>query len=80
MASPLLRIGAFGVHVVCCTGIYSFTGDVPCDIKAGGYKSEQSAIAAFVQWFNDQDVEFRRAHAADLRNDVFGLVLTSEQL
>lgn len=75
--SPLLRIGTFGVHLVCCTGIYSFAGDVPRDIKQGGYKSEQSAIAAFVQWFKDQDIEFQRAHAANLRNDVFCLALAA---
>lgn len=75
--SPLLRIGTFGMHIVCCTGIYSFAGDIPCDIKQGGYNCEQDAIDAFVRWFKDQDTEWQRAHVADLRNDVFASVLTA---
>ncbi len=73
--TPLLSIGTFGTHLVCCSGIYSFTGTVPSGIKVGGYSSEQEGIAAFAAWFKAQDVEFQRAHVADLRNDVFTMVL-----
>ena len=75
--SPLLRIGAFGTHLICCSGIYSFTGNVPADIKPGGYKSEQEGIAAFVNWFKAQDEAFQREHAVNLRDDVFALYLVS---
>lgn len=75
MTAPLLRVGTFGTHLVCCNGIYSFTGTVPTDIKVGGYISEQDGIAAFAAWFKAQDVDFQREHVADLRNDVFALVL-----
>ena len=74
---PLLSIGTFGTHLVCCSGIYSFTGTVPEGIKVGGYSSEQAGIAAFVAWFKAQAADFQRAHIADLRNDVFTLVLAS---
>jgi hypothetical protein len=77
MTAPLLRIGTFGTHIVCCTGIFSFTGTVPAGIKTGGYASEQDAVAAFVAWFKDQDVAFRREHVADLRNDVFAAVIAA---
>ena len=76
-AAPLLSIGTFGTHLVCCSGIYSFAGTVPAGIKVGGYASEQAGIAAFAAWFKDQDTDFQRAHVADLRNDVFGLVLAA---
>jgi hypothetical protein len=75
--APLLSIGAFGTHLVCCSGIYSFTGTVPSSIKVGGYSSEQDGIAAFVSWFKAQDVDFQRCHVADLRNDVFALMLAA---
>lgn len=79
-SSPLLRIGTFGTHVVCCNSTFSFLGHTPCGIKQGGYTSEQSAIHAFVQWFKEQDTEWQRAHVADLRNDVFALLLGSNHL
>ena len=76
--APLLSIGTFGTHVIgSSSGRYSFAGDVPTGIKQGGYTSEQDAIKAFAGWFIDQDVEFKRAHVADLRWDVFELVLTT---
>jgi hypothetical protein len=74
---PLLAIGTFGTHLICCNGIYSFTGTVPSDIKVGGYAAERDGIAAFADWFKGQDVDFQRAHVADLRNDVFSLVLAA---
>ncbi len=77
MTAPILSIGTFGTHVVCCTGIYSFTGTVPTGIKAGGYSSEQDAITAFVAWFKAQGVDFQRQHVADLRNDVFAAVMAA---
>ena len=77
IVAPLLAIGTFGTHIVCCSGIYSFTGTVPSDIKVGGYSSEQDGIAAFVSWFKAQDVDFQRSHVGDLRNDVFALVLAA---
>ena len=75
--APLLSIGTFGTHVIGGSKGYSFAGTVPTDIKQGGYSSEQDAIKAFAGWFIDQDVEFKRAHVADLRWDVFELVLTT---
>jgi hypothetical protein len=75
--APLLSIGTFGTHVIGCSGVYSFTGDVPCDIKQGGYTAEKDAIRAFARWFKEQDTEWQRAHVADLRWDVFELVLTT---
>ena len=75
--APLLAIGTFGTHIVCCSGIYSFTGTVPEGIKVGGYASEQAGIAALATWFKAQDTEFQRAHIADLRNDVFSLVMAA---
>lgn len=75
--APLLSIGTFGTHLVGCSGIYSFTGTVPAGIKVGGYASEQAGIAAFAAWFKAQDTDFQRAHVADLRNDVFALVLAA---
>lgn len=75
MTAPLLSIGTFGTHLIGDARGYSFTGTVPTDIKVGGYSSEQDGIAAFVTWFKAQDVDFQRDHVADLRNDVFALVL-----
>lgn len=75
--APLLAIGTFGTHIVCCSGIYSFTGTVPSGIKVGGYSSEQAGIAALAAWFKAQDADFQRSHVADLRNDVFALVMAS---
>ena len=75
--APLLSIGTFGTHVIGGSKGYSFAGDVPIGIKQGGYASEQEAIKAFANWFIDQDVEFKRAHVAGLRWDVFELVLTT---
>lgn len=73
--SPLLNIGTFGTHLIGDARGYSFAGDVPCDIEQGGYATESDGIAAFVEWFRSQDLEFQHAHAADLRNDVFCLML-----
>ena len=75
--APLLSIGTLGTHVIGSSGRYSFAGSVPIGIKQGGYASEQDAIKAFANWFIDQDVEFKREHVADLRWDVFELVLTA---
>ena len=76
--APLLSIGPFGTHIIgSSSGRYSFAGTVPIGIKQGGYASEQDAIKAFAGWFIDQDVEFKREHVADLRWDVFELVLTA---
>lgn len=73
--APLFSIGTFGTHLVGCSGIFSFTGTVPSGIKVGGYASEQDGITALAAWFKAQDADFQRAHVADLRNDVFALVL-----
>ncbi len=75
--SPLLRVGAFGTHLIGSGGSFSFVGTVPSGIKVGGYSSEQAGIAAFAAWFKAQDLEFQRSHVADLRGDVFALVLTA---
>ena len=77
MTAPLLSIGTFGTHLIGDARGYSFTGTVPTDIKVGGYRSEQDGIAAFVAWFKAQEVDFQRDHVADLRNDVFALVLAA---
>lgn len=73
--SPLLRVGTFGVHVIGDSRGYSFVGEVPIGIKVGGYSSLDEGIAAFVEWFKSQDVDFQREHVGNLRNDVFALVL-----
>ena len=75
--SPLLSVGTFGVHVIGGASGWSFAGEVPIGIKRGGYATESDAIASFVCWFKSQDLDFQREHVADLRNDVFGLVLTA---
>jgi hypothetical protein len=75
--SPLLAVGTFGTHLVCCSGIYSFTGTVPAGIKVGGYSSINEGIAAFVDWFKAQSVDFQRKHVGNLRNDVFAMVLAA---
>jgi len=75
--APLLSIGTFGTHIVCCSGTYSFSGTVPTSIKVGGYLSEQAGLEAFAAWFKAQDASFQREHVADLRNDVFALVIAS---
>jgi len=75
--APLLSIGTFGVHLVSGSSSWSFAGCVPSDIKRGGYTTEADGIAAFVDWFKEQDVKFQRAHAADLRTDVFCAVLAA---
>ena len=72
---PLLSVGTFGVHVIDTDGIYCFAGEIPVGIKIGGYTSEADAIAAFVSWFRSQDFDFQREHVANLRNDVFALVM-----
>jgi hypothetical protein len=77
MTNPLFSIGTFGTHLVCCSGIYSFTGTVPAGIKVGGYSSLDEGIAAFVDWFKFQDVDFQREHVGNLRNDVFAMVLAA---
>lgn len=75
MTAPLLSIGTFGTHLIDCAGIWSFVGQVPSDIKQGGYKSEAEGITAFVDWFQDQDMDFQFEHVGNLRNDVFCLVM-----
>lgn len=75
MTEPLLRIGTFGTHLISSSTGFSFTGDVPSDIKVGSYPTEAQAIQAFATWFKEQDLEFQRQHVAELRNDVFSLVL-----
>ena len=77
MTAPLLSVGTFGTHIVCCSGIHSFTGTVPAGIKVGGYSSLDEAIDAFVAWFKAQDVDFQREHVGNLRNDVFAMVLAA---
>jgi hypothetical protein len=75
--APLLSIGTFGTHLIGGAGGYSFTGTVPSSIKVGSYATEQDGLAAFAAWFKAQDADFQRAHVADLRNDVFTLVLAA---
>jgi hypothetical protein len=78
MTFPLLAVGTFGTHLIGDPARgFSFTGTVPTDIKVGLYATEQDGIDAFVAWFKGQDVDFQRDHVADLRNDVFALVLTA---
>jgi hypothetical protein len=74
---PLLAVNTFGVHVIGDARGYSFVGAVPCGIKVGGYSTLEEGIAAFVAWFKSQDLAFQREHIANLRNDVFALVMAS---
>ena len=74
---PLLSVGTFGVHVIGDARGYSFVGEVPVGIKVGGYSSIDEGIAAFVDWFKAQDVDFQREHVGNLRNDVFAMVLAA---
>jgi len=76
-STPLLSVGTFGVHLISGSTGYSFTGTVPSTIKVGGYSTEADGIAAFVSWFKAQDKAFQREHVANLRNDVFALVLAA---
>jgi len=75
MAAPLLSVGTFGTHLISGDIGYSFVGTVPIGIKVGVYSSLDEGIAAFVDWFKSQDVDFQREHVGNLRNDVFALVL-----
>jgi hypothetical protein len=77
MAKPLLSVGTFGVHIIEGDRGYSFVGTVPVGIKVGIYPTIEDGIAAFVAWFKGQDVDFQRKHVADLRNDVFALLLAA---
>jgi hypothetical protein len=72
---PLLAVDTFGVHVIGDSRGYSFVGAVPRGIKVGGYSTLEEGIAAFVAWFKSQDLAFQREHIANLRNDVFALVM-----
>lgn len=74
---PLLSVGQFGTHLVETGGVYSFTGTVPFGLKHRGYSSEKEGIAAFASWFSGQELDFRREHIGNLRNDVFALVLSN---
>ena len=75
--SPLLSVGTYGVHAISGATGWSFSGEVPVGIKQGGHATESDAIAAFVSWFKSQDIGFQREHVANLRNDVFEMVLTN---
>jgi hypothetical protein len=74
---PLLAVNTFGVHIIGDARGYSFVGEVPCGIKVGGYSTLDEGIAAFVAWFKSQDIAFQREHIANLRNDVFALVMAA---
>jgi hypothetical protein len=74
---PLLAVNTFGVHVIGDDRGYSFVGEVPRGIKVGGYSTLEEGIAAFVAWFKSQDIAFQREHVANLRNDVFALVMNA---
>lgn len=73
--TPILSVGTFGVHVIGDDRGWSFAGQVPVGIQRGGYATEADGIAAFVSWFRDQNIDFQREHVANLRNDVFLMVL-----
>ena len=75
MTTPLLSVGTFGTHLIGGATGYSFAGTVPAGIKRGGYAAEADGVAAFATWFKSQDLAFQREHVANLRNDVFALVL-----
>ena len=75
--SPILRVGTFGTHLVKGEKGYFFAGTIPSDIKTGGYQTEQDGIAAFVSWFTSQSAEFQREHIGNVRNDVFSLIIES---
>ena len=77
MTEPLLSIGTFGTHVVENSGLYSFVGTVPSDIKVGPYNNEAEGIKAFVCWFKNQDIDFQREQVGNLRNDVFTAFITA---
>jgi hypothetical protein len=74
---PLLSVNTFGVHIIGDARGYSFVGEVPRGIKVNGHKTLEEGIAAFVAWFKSQDVAFQREHIANLRNDVFALVMAA---
>jgi hypothetical protein len=74
---PLLAVNTFGVHIIDGARGYSFVGEVPRGIKVGGYSTLDEGIAAFVTWFKSQDIAFQREHIANLRNDVFALVMAA---
>ena len=71
MTDPLLSIGTFGTHLVESSGLHSFVGTVPTDIKVGPYSNEAEGIKAFISWFKNQDINFQREQVGNLRNDVF---------
>ena len=74
--SPLLSVGTFGTHLVKGEKGYFFAGTIPTDLK-GGYPTEQEGISAFVSWYVEQDYEFQCERIANLRNDIFALVIES---
>ena len=77
MTAPILSVGTFGTHLIGNDRGFSFTGTVPTGIKVGCYATEADGIAAFVSWFKSQDAAFQREHVANLRNDVFVVVLAA---
>lgn len=77
--APLLATGLFGTHLVESSGIFSFTGAVPSGIRRGGYSCEKDGISAFVSWFKAQDTDFQQENIANLREDVFRLVLPTNR-
>lgn len=73
-SSPLLSVGTFGTHLVEGEKSYFFAGTIPSGIKSG-YQTEQEGVNAFVVWFCNQSIEFKREHVGNLRNDIFSLVI-----
>ncbi len=68
--APLLAVGTLGIHAVETGGIWSFAGEVPRDIRRGGYPTEQAAIEALAQWFTAQSNAFVEEYITKLRDDV----------
>ena len=69
---PLLAVGSFGVHVTSFpSGKFGFVGEIPKKLVGKAYKTEVTAINAFVDWFKSLSQSDQRKHIGDLRNDIF---------
>ena len=74
---PLLSIGTYGVHVICTSNIWSFTGEVPKSIKKGPYKNRQDAVDSFASWFCEQDQDFIDEHMTALSDEIRDLLIVT---
>ena len=75
--SPLLSVGTFGVHLgKNPAGTFSFFGQVP-NTCTGCYETFKEGLLDFVKFFKAQPVDFQRENVANLRNDIFVIVMES---